>query len=143
MLAAMLPPGGRGPHGSSRSGLATLWNHSNPGHSTLSRMGSKPYASSAETSAYAANGRSQGIGLFHQKRALDMAILTPELATALNEISETQMRKVSMEMASQRSKLNGLAAGFDEGCSCDGAERVSNPTDRSECNACLWPPTGL
>jgi len=40
MLAAMLPPGGRGPYGSSRSGVATLWNHSNPGHSTLSRMGS-------------------------------------------------------------------------------------------------------
>ena len=37
----MLPPGGRGPHGNSRSGLATLWNHSNPGHSTLSRMGSQ------------------------------------------------------------------------------------------------------
>src|SRR5687767_4987955 len=30
----MLPPGGRGPHGSSRSGVATLWNRSNPGHST-------------------------------------------------------------------------------------------------------------
>ena len=33
-LAAMLRPGGRGPHDASSSVSTTCWNHSNPGHST-------------------------------------------------------------------------------------------------------------
>ena len=36
-LPAMLLSGGRGPHVESRSGVATLWNHNDLGHSTLSK----------------------------------------------------------------------------------------------------------